>query len=358
MGDTDNNVAKRLDRRQLLKGSVAGGAALSLGAGAAAGVSASSVSSQPFGSESLPTGLQYQISNGKMSAIVTEEGATLRSLKVKGQEFLVTFPENQPTTFYHGQVLLPWANRIAGGQYVWNGVTQQLPLNDISHNSALHGLSHWLNWTVAKHVSDSITLTVVEHAQDGYPFVLAFSETYAITSRGFEVFTTARNIGTTTAPYGVGHHPYLTLSAGVDVIDTNILTLPAKSYFLTDANLIIKPPAVSVVGTPFNFLKPRAIGATEMDTNFADLIYDADGYTRTYLSTANGRVRMTLFFDGQHKYMQAYTSDTVPIASQIRKALVLEGYTGATNAFNNGLGLVVLKPGESITTHWGITIEL
>lgn len=358
MNNPGNNIVKRLDRRQLIKGTVAGSAALSLGLATAGTTSASAAPALSSGGEALPTGQQYEISNGKMSAIVTEEGATLRSLKAKGQELLVTFSQDQPTTFYHGQVLLPWANRIAGGQYVWDGVTQQLPLNDISHNSALHGLSHWLNWTVEKQQRDNITLTVVEHAQDGYPFVLTFRETYALTAQGFEVFTTATNIGTTAAPYGVGHHPYLTLSAGEEPINTNILQLPARSYFLTDSNLIILPPAVSVVGTQYDFLQPRAIGTTVMDTNFADLNYDADGYTRTHLSTADGKVKMTLFFDGQHKYMQAYTSDTVPIASQIRKALVLEGYTGATNAFNNGLGLVVLQPGKSITTHWGITIEL
>lgn len=358
MEDTRQNTVKKLDRRQFFKGSVAGGTALSLGLGVTGSALAASPASQGqcFGSESLPTGRQYQISRGHMAAIVTEEGATLRSLTVKGQEFLVTFPEDQPTTFYHGQVLVPWANRVAGGVYQWNGTSQQLPINDVSHNAALHGLAHWLNWTVEKQTQDSITLTVVQHSQDGYPFVLKYWETYALTDRGLEVSTTALNIGSNAAPYTVGHHPYFTL--GTDLINSNILRIPANSYFQTDSDLIAILPAVSVAGTPYDFRTPREIGTTVMDTNFADVVFDSDGYARTILTTASGHPRLTVFMDHHHHYMQFYTSDTVPIVSQIRKAIVIEAYTAACNAYNNGLGLIVLQPNEQITTHWGATIEL
>ncbi len=362
MDDARNDTAKKLNRRQLLKGTAVGGTALSLSlatAGTAlANSSRSSSGRGTSGSEGLPTGLEYEIRGGDMAAVVCEEGATLRSLTVGGQEFLVTFAPNEPSTFYHGQVLLPWSNRIAGGQYVWNGVTQQLPINEISHNSALHGLVNWMNWDVVDHDESSITLSLVLHARDGYPFVLQFWEKYAITPIGFEVFTTAKNIGSEAAPYDPSNHPYFTLSAGQRTINEDFLRIPCQSYFKTDSNLIIIPPPVSVEGTPYDFRTPRPIGSTVMDINFADPIFDADGYARTYFYAPGGHPSLTLFMDSSHKYMQFYTSDTVPIASQLRKALVIEAYTGATNCFNNGLGLIVLQPGESITTHWGVSIKL
>ncbi len=359
MEDVSNDAVKKLNRRQLIKGSAVGGTALSLALGTAGTALASATHtapSQTFGNEYLPTGLQYEIHNGNTAAIVTEEGATLRSLTVDGQEFLVTFPEDQPTTFYHGQVLLPWANRVANGVYEFEGVSQQLAINDVSHNAALHGLTHWLPWQVESHSTNSITLSVVLHSQDGYPFVLKFWETYSVSPGLFEVYTTAKNVGATAAPYTVGHHPYFTL--GSDLINDDTLRIPAKSYFLTDSDLIAIPPAVTVEGTPYDFRTARAIGATVMDTNFADIIYDADGYARTIFAAPGGHPTLTMFMDGKHKYMQFYTSDTVPIASQIRKALVIEGYTAACNAFNNGLGLIVLQPGQSYTTHWGASIKL
>jgi len=364
MDDARNDTAGKLNRRQLLKSSAVGGTALSLSLATAGSALASSNrpssegGGRTSGSEGLPTGLEYEIRGGNMAAVVTEEGATLRSLTVGGQEFLITFAPDQPSTFYHGQVLLPWSNRVAGGQYVWNGVTQQLPINEISHNSALHGLVNWMNWNVVDHDASSITLSLVLHARDGYPFVLQFWEKYAITPVGFEVFTTAKNIGSSAAPYDCGNHPYFTLSQGQRTINEDILRIPCQSYFKVDSNLIIIPPAVSVEGTQFDFRKRRPIGSTVMDTNFADPIFDADGYARTILAAPDGHPTLTLFMDRHHHYMQFYTSDTVPIASQIRKALVIEAYTGATNCFNNGLGLVVLQPGESITTHWGVSIKL
>ncbi|HEX4203729.1 MAG TPA: hypothetical protein VHZ51_05955 [Ktedonobacteraceae bacterium] len=349
----------KVKRRQFLRNTAIGGtAAVSLTAGlgevgTAFAYSKGATPSWTSGSESLPTGHQYEISRGNTQVIVTEEGAGMRSLKVGGKEFLITYNADQPSTGYHGQVLLPWANRIAGGLYTFEGVQQQLPINEPANSSALHGVTHWMNWHVTRHTSDSITLEVVHHARDGYPFVVKFSETYSITKLGLEVFTTAQNLGSTNAPYGLGHHPYFTL--GTPTINSNILRIPARSYFKTDNHLIIEPPAVTVEGTKYDFRTPRQLGGTVMDTNFADITYDSDGYARTYLSEPGGS-SLTFFMSHVHKYMQIYTSDTQP-TPLLRKAIVIEAYTGACNAFNNGLGLVVLKPGKSFTAHWGVTIH-
>jgi galactose mutarotase-like enzyme len=38
-------------------------------------------------------------------------------------------------------MLLPYANRIAGGKYTFNGTEYQLPINDVAGlNNSLHGL--------------------------------------------------------------------------------------------------------------------------------------------------------------------------------------------------------------------------
>jgi aldose 1-epimerase len=61
--------------------------------------------------------------------------------------------------------------------------------------------------------------------------------------------------------------------------------------------------------------------------------------------------------DSNHQFLQVFTGDALP-ASAARRSLAIEPYTCAANAFNNGLGLRVLQPGESFTTLWGITVSL
>ena len=353
-----SDVAKKTTRRNLLLGAVAGGTALSLSPAMINSSTAfASTGDFPTGSESLPTGKQYQITSGDTSAVITEEGAGLRVFSVAGQEFLDTYNQDKPVDSSRGQVLIPFPNRIDMGQYVFNGATEQLPLNDGSNNNAIHGLTRWMNWNLHHYEHDSVTLSIVLHAQDGYPFVLAVQETYQVSAGTLRVTTTATNIGATALPYGVGHHPYLTLSASRDVINSDILHLPANSYFKTNSRLIPLPPPVSVAGTQFDFRTPHAIGTTVMDTGFADLIRDSDGYARVKFSAPTGKPSITVFADAAYKYLQVYTGDTLSASAQ-RHGLAVEFYTCAANAFNNGLGLVVLNPGQSFTSSWGISVSL
>ena len=43
----------------------------------------------------LPTGTQYEISHGPWQAIVTEQGATLRSLHYEGTDVIKSFDADQ-----------------------------------------------------------------------------------------------------------------------------------------------------------------------------------------------------------------------------------------------------------------------
>ncbi len=356
-----SDAAKKTTRRNLLLGAVASGTALSLPSaitlGNAGTVFASTGAFAEGWGESLPTGKQYQITSGDASALITEEGAGLRVFSVAGQEFLDTYAADQPDDSSRGQTLIPFPNRIDMGQYVFNGVTEQLPLNDGSNNNAIHGLTRWMNWDLQRYEHDSVTLSIVLHAQDGYPFVLSVQQTYRVSPGTLRVTTTATNIGATALPYGLGHHPYLTLSASNDVINSDILHIPANSYFKTNSRLIPVLPPVPVTGTQYDFRTPHAIGTTVMDVGFADLIPDNDGYVRVKFSSPAGKPSITVFADAAHKYLQVYTGDTLAVSAR-RHGLAVEPYTCAANAFNNGLGLVVLNPGQSHTASWGISVSL
>jgi aldose 1-epimerase len=211
-----------------------------------------------------------------------------------------------------------------------------------------------MNWRATRHEADYLSMSLVLHAQTGYPFVLSLQVSYALTSRGLEVETLARNIGSTPSPYGVGQHPYFTV--GTDLIDLAFLEIPAQSYFLADERLIPTPPSVSVAGTRFDFRTTRAIGDVVLDTGYTDLVPDGDGFTRVKLSAPGGEPTITVFMDTTYQFLQVFTGDTLPVSKR-RRSLAIEPYTCAPNAFNNGLGLRILQPGETFRSTWGMAVS-
>jgi aldose 1-epimerase len=349
-----------ISRRRLLSGAALGGAAAALSGGLSTVALAASPTPAPSGTgadadESAPSGRQLEIAAGALRAVITEEGAGLRSFTVGGTEFLNTFPAggwaSDPS---YGQLLLPWPNRVAGGRYTDPaGAQQQLPVNEVKLGNAIHGLTRWMNWVSRQDARDRVTLSLVLHASPGYPWVLQLTQEYRLTTTGLRVTTAARNLSTAPAPVGAGSHPYLTV--GTPTIDAATLTIPAKSYFQTDDHNIPTGNPGPVDGTPFDFRSARSIGTTQMDTGFADLIRGSDGLARVVLAAPGGRPAVTVWLDQTHQYLQIYTGDTLPDENARRRGIAIEPYTCASDAFNNRLGLEVLKPGETFSSSWGIT---
>lgn len=305
----------------------------------------------PYASTALPTGTQYEISSGTLRAVVTEVGAGLRSLTVDGTELLDTYAADEMPHGGRGQVLIPWPGRIANGEYTFEGTHTQAPINEPPTNSAIHGLVRWLNWRVASQEVDRITLELTLHPQPGYPFTLHVQETYALEMDRLAVTTTARNIGSAPLPYGVGHHPYFTV--GTDLVDSDTLTVPANAYLRTNENSIPVPPPVSVQGSEYDFRQGHAIGQTKLDTGYTDLAF-ADGWGRVTFAAPSGGRRVVLAFDASHQFVQIFTGDHLKEAERRRRGLAIEPYTCAPNAFNNGLGLRVIQPGESFASTFTI----
>lgn len=302
---------------------------------------------------SPPTGEQFEIAHGDQGAVVTEVGATLRSFSVAGLELLDTFAEGEMSDVCRGQVLLPFPNRIDGGLYEFEGQERQLPLTEPATNNALHGLTRWLDWTPLRQTASSVTLRRRLYPQDGYPFMLDLQVEYALSDLGLTVTTTAANAGNTALPFGAGYHPYFTV--GTPTIDAATLKLPAGTHLETNDRLIPTGRA-PVEGEDFDFREGRPIGGVQLDTCFADLIPDADGFARVYLTHPDGSPRITISMDPSHSFIQVYTGDTLAEQDR-RRGIAIEPMTCAPNAFNSGEGLRVLAPGESFASVWRVACD-
>jgi aldose 1-epimerase len=296
------------------------------------------------------TGAQYQIAAGGYLAVVTELGAGLRELRHRDRPLVTGYQADELPPGAAGQMLLPWPNRIDGGRYRMAGADYQLDLSEPVAGNAIHGLTRWSAWSLARHDADAVVLRLALLGRTGYPFCLDLEVAYELSGEaGLTVSVTARNAGTRPAPYGTGSHPYLT--AGAAAVDGCELTLPVSQWLPADQRGIPSGPPSDVTGTQFDFRAARPVGAVALDHAFTGLERDEAGLAWARL-TSDG-AGAALWAGPGYQWLQAFTGDTLGPAHR-RRAVAIEPMTCPPNAFVTGTDLITLEPGDTVTHRWGI----
>lgn len=167
---------------------------------------------------------------------------------------------------YFGCIAGRVANRIAKGRFTLDGKAHALAVNNGPNH--LHGGNRGFD----KFVWDAEPLSTPEgpavkfsrvspDGEEGYPGTVAVTARYLLTNQNaFKVEMTA----TTDTPtiLNLAHHTYWNLAghAAGDILG-HVLSLDAERYTPTDETLIPTGAIVPVAGTPYDFTKPKAIGA-------------------------------------------------------------------------------------------------
>jgi len=298
-----------------------------------------------------PSGDQYDIGHGRQHVVVTEVGATLRSYTVDGVAVLDGFGPDELCDAGRGQVLAPWPNRLGDGRFTFEGRSAQAALDEPGRHNAIHGLVRWLPWQVVSRAQNVLSLGCVLHPQPGYPWRLALTLEYRLGRDGLAVTAEARNDDRTAAPFGIGFHPYLSVSSAP--IDTASLSVPARRRLVTD-DRGLPTSSATVAGTELDFRAPRWVGTTRLDTAFTDLQRDGDGLARVDVDDPGGR-GVTLWMDGAFPYVMVFSGDTLEPPERRRASIAVEPMTCPPDALRSGTGVVRLAPGAAWTGRWGIT---
>ena len=225
-----------------------------------------SVRTEQFGT--MPDGRpveRYVLEDGDVQAAVLTYGAVLQSVRApdaagRPAEVTLGFDDLDGylgDTGYLGAVVGRFANRIAKGRFVLDGVEHVLPSN---HGAAcLHGGPEGFSaqlWS-AREVPGGVELfRTSPDGEMGFPGTVEVAVTYLLDDDGLEV----RYAATTDRPTVVNltNHAYWNL-AGRGTVEDHVLRLAASSFVAVDAGLI--PTEVSPVdGTPMDFRSPRRIG--------------------------------------------------------------------------------------------------
>ena len=142
-----------------------------------------------------PTGEQWHLSTGTDELVVVEVGGGLRSWTRDGVDVLAGYPADAPCTSGRGQQLIPWPNRIRDGRYSFAGVDHQLPLSEVEHGNASHGLVRWAPWRLVERTDSSITVGHRLFPQPGWDWHLESTTTYAVAPDGLTVTVRVENVG-------------------------------------------------------------------------------------------------------------------------------------------------------------------
>jgi aldose 1-epimerase len=277
-------------------------------------------------------------------ATVAEVGGGLCSYTVNGVPLVDGYGEDEPCPAGAGQQLVPWPNRIRDGKYQFAGVEEQLAITEPARSNAIHGLLCWTSWQAVDQSPSAVTMIGIIRSQPGYPHTVEVRTCYSISETGLEISVEASNIGIDDCPFGYGAHPYL-MVAGVAVDDLR-LCLPATERVVFDRRCLpIGRQQVSC--TPMDYGLPRKLSQTELD----DAFYRRSSRS-ALLSTEDGR-GVELWADEAFPWFQVFTGDTLDPPRR-RRAVAIEPMSCPPDAFNSGVDLVVLSPGEVWRGRWGI----
>ena len=295
-----------------------------------------------------PSGEQVVLVHDDLDAVITEIGATLRSLRVDSKPVIWEFPEGEIASCDRGQVLAPWPNRLEDGSYRFGDIVGRAALNEPERSTAIHGFVRWMPWSLEERSADRAVLSCVIHPQPAYPFQVSLDLDYTLGGGWLEVTCGATNTGSGLAPFGIGFHPYLL--GGPDGIDEAEISLLAQRRLLMDERgLPVGEEPVS--GTAFD-LGGRTLGGLELDDCYTALAVGVDGRWHARLDLP-GRCS-EVWADAAFAYAMCYTGDSLGEPAYRRRAMAIEPMTCPPNAFRTGTNLIELRPGEQWQASWGI----
>lgn len=237
------------------------------------------IHSAHFGTVQKHAITRYILDNGSgMIVHIIDYGGTISHLQVPGRsgraDVVLGFDTLRgylKNNAYIGAVIGRYANRIAAGSFVLDGITRQLDINEPPNH--LHGGFqgfHRQSWQ-SEAYPDRGDLCLRLHrispdGEGGYPGNLEITVIYRLTTEnilGFEVSATTDQA----TPVSITQHSYFNL-AGHETGDIGAHQLQIEAAALTPANsqLIPSGETLAVKDTPYDFTCPTTIGPRQRAT--------------------------------------------------------------------------------------------
>ena len=257
-------------------------------------------------------------------------------------------------------ILFPYPNRIAAGQFAWNGDSYTLPDGTVGYDAignAIHGFCHDRPWRVVAQSDDSVT-GEFQFSIDcpdrlaHWPGDLRIRATCSVTDGRFTTLFEIHNPGSTAVPWGLGTHPYFRVPfAPADKGGSSILEAPAsEEWGLSD---LLPDGRIEPVSPGADLRDGKSLEELSLDHVLTG-VGPAGKPWRCSIMNPEAGVVVTQTASPEFGHLVVFTPPG-------REAVCFEPYTCVTNAINmteseTPHGLRVLESGESCTCGVDITV--
>jgi aldose 1-epimerase len=242
-------------------------------------------------------------------------------------------------------LLYPWANRLAGDDYMLDGRAIRLPtgpplVHCEEHGLPIHGLLHASpHWRVSarddRRIAARLDFAVHPELLAAFPFPHTLDIEASLSAERLRITTTVRPTSGTAVPIAFGFHPYLRLP-GVPRAAWQV-TLPPRRHLVLDERGI-----------------PTGTGARRPATRFelADRGFD-DGYdglaSRSTFCVAGGGRTLAVDLESGFPAAQVFSP-------RGKGFICFEPMTAPTNALRSGDGLRLVEPGDAFSAAFSIAV--
>ncbi len=281
-------------------------------------------------------------------AVLAEIGGNLIRLRHKGLklDILRTPPSHRvfaekPQVW--GLPLLFLPNRIADGQFRWNGRLYVLPVNEPARHNCLHGFLHTLPWELER-LPDGLAATHHFTANDIWPHSFTARVEYVFTRHTVNQHITFTNTGLETMPFLFGQHSAFRLLRP----DSSIRVTIGPKYFEMDERFLPTGRRLPLASKCFD----NRSGAVSCH---AENIADASGFRGAVIAHPASGAAILYEVDEKYGYWVLWNG------GGRRRFFCAEPQTCAINAPNaqpllGETGLRGLASGESITLKTSIRV--
>ncbi len=270
------------------------------------------------------------------AALAPAAGGSLAALRLDGVELLRSAPAGSIDPLSMASFpLVPYANRIALGQFRFGGRDVQLPLNFGDHPHSIHGLGWSTAWALEE-VTDAAALLVHRHeGGPGWPWAYQAEQRIAVMADAVEMLLTVRNAGDEAMPAGLGFHPYFLAD------EKTRLQFDATGLWLSTPDML---PEREVTA---DALGNWSAGGPVMDDWLIDNVYS--GWSGSAMVSRGDGIRLVLTAGGApwlHVYRPAHSH-----------AFCLEPVSHMPDAINRPAGMDRIEPGGTKTLSMRIAID-
>lgn len=230
--------------------------------------------------------------------------------------------------------LSPFVCRLEKARYSFEGQSYNVKKFNLG-NEAIHGLIFDADYAIKDKGADNnkafVTLAFDYSIKDqGFPFSYTTEVTYTLEKENrLSLSTKVINTGDKNMPLSDGWHPYFKLGETVNDLEVQFNTDTMVEF---DDRLL--PSGKTLPDGRFETTNP-------FEDTFLDNCFILKDHHKVscILKDKKQGLQLSIYANESYPYLQVYTPPH-------RKSIAVENLSSVPDAFNNGIGLIISKPGE------------